>query len=104
MILIPTARAGRQQQQESQQQEGANKSRETNKSRGAKRTLEAPLAEEINSSREATTAEAIFIADLQGRDNSCENTSTAGPTAAQETIGTAGELTTAGTPEPMETV
>ncbi len=42
--------------------------------------------------------EAIVIADLQGRDKSCENTSTAGPTAAQETSGTAGALTLAGTP------
>ncbi len=66
--------------------------------------MEAPLAEEINSSREATTAEAIFIADLQGRDNSCKNTSTAGPIAAQETIGTAGAPTTAGTQEPVETL
>jgi len=48
--------------------------------------------------------EAIVIADLQGRGNSCENTLTAKPTAAQETIGTAGALTLAGTPEPVETL
>ncbi len=37
--------------------------------------------------------EAIVIADLQGRGNSCENTSTAEPTAARETIGTVGAPT-----------
>jgi hypothetical protein len=67
----------------SQQQEGANKRRDTNNSRDANNVKHQSSRRDLNSSREATTAEAIVIADLKGRDNSCEYTSTAGPTAAQ---------------------
>jgi hypothetical protein len=71
---------------------------------GPPRTLETAVAGEFSAAvGKAATAETPATAVTLGRKNIDKNTLTAGPTATQETNGTAGEPTTAGRPKSVVT-
>jgi hypothetical protein len=54
--------------------------------------LKTPVAEDTSTAvGKAATAETLAIAGTSGTNNICKNTSTTGPTATQETTGTAGD-------------